>query len=632
MNSMIIRARKCGGAGPGTTGAKNVSASKALPVLLLLAVSLSAGVGLAQDASLLQPQQQFEAARARGDLAAALTFGQQALELAEQRYGESSPDIVGLLELLGRVHAQAGNFPDAIGHYQSAVEILEREFGSDHPELIATLDAMVDVRIQQQNYAAAESLLDRILAIEKLAYGETHGNVVITMQRLREVYLLDERPADAARIDAALEKLDTFTRGGDLMPPDPTSLDQRRYSAAGGFATVKVFYGTNRARSGIEKAPQFYGPERGELEFGHLDVNIPAIHKYGDLETAPRWSIFSYDVGEDAVKKKYVLLLGVEPLDEQDFRAQLRKHVQASPSNDVFLFVHGYNASFEDTARRTAQLAYDLDFDGTPMMYSWPSQASATSYTVDEAVVRLSGRKMARFMNEVVEHAGADRIHLIAHSMGNRAMIEALSIFAAAQEPAKPAEVFDQIVFTAPDVDRDYFIDIVESIRGLANRVTLYASENDVALQSSAILHGAPRAGLAGENTVTLPGLDTIDMSAVEADRLGHSYFAVDEGPIYDLFRLLWRGEPPQRRCGKHEQAADEARIWQFDVETCGGGEVLEAGLLLKRFGGDARDKVQDHLGDMPQDADAGIREEWSRILDRLDKLLESESNQTLIE
>ena len=603
------------------------SFSKALLILLCMSGTLATAVAIAQEANLVRPDQQFEAARARGDFPAALVYGQQALELAEQQYGASGLEIVGLLKMLGEVLAQAGDFSDAILYYQRAVEILQREYGSDHPELISTLDAMVDVRWQQQGFSAAESLLSRILNIEISAYGDSHKNVAITWNRLRELYLLQDRAADVARVDTALEALDTHTRGGDLMAIDPGSPETRRYTTEDGFAIVRIFYGTNRARSGKEKASQFYGTERGELEFGHLDVNIPAIHKYGQLETSGRWSIFSYDLGEDALKKKYILLLGVEPLDEQDFHTQLRKHLQSSPTNDIFLFVHGYNASFEDAARRTAQLAYDLDFDGTPMMYSWPSQASATAYTVDEAVVRVSGRKMAGFLANIVQQAGADRIHLIAHSMGNRALIEALSIFAAGQEPAAPAQVFDQIVFTAPDVDRDYFVDIVESIKSLANRVTLYASENDVALRSSAILHGAPRAGLAGDTIVALSGLDTIDMSAVEADRLGHSYFAADDGPINDLFRLFWRGDPPQRRCGMDEQSQGDTGYWQFNVDPCRGNEVLEAGLLIKRYGGKARAKVEHHLGAMPQDTDDSVREEWSRILDQLDKLLESESN-----
>ena len=82
--------------------------------------------------------------------------------------------------------------------------------------------------------------------------------------------------------------------------------------------------------------------------------------------------------------------------------------------------------------------------------------------------------------------------------MGNRALVEALQTYVSMHGREASRNTFDQVVLTAPDVDRDYFIDVMGTIGDVARRTTLYASENDVALKSSRILHGAPRAGLAG--------------------------------------------------------------------------------------------------------------------------------------
>jgi esterase/lipase superfamily enzyme len=320
-----------------------------------------------------------------------------------------------------------------------------------------------------------------------------------------------------------------------------------------------------------------------------------------------------------------VLLQSVHPLDGEDFYSQLSSYIEDSPSNDVFVFIHGYNVTFEDAARRAGQLAYDLDFDGTPMMYSWPSQASTAAYTVDEAVVRPSGRKLATMLDQIVEETGAERIHLIAHSMGNRALVEALQTYVTMHGQEASRNTFDQVVLTAPDVDRDYFIDVMSTIGGIARRTTLYASQNDVALKSSRILHGAPRAGLAGDSIVILPGLDTIDMSAVEADILGHSYFAANEGPIYDMFRLFWRNDPPDERCGMSEQVATHQAFWMFNVDYCGGGDLLAAAVLLKRLGPDARPRVEQHIETLSEPDQEQERQEWSQILDRLNTLLASD-------
>jgi pimeloyl-ACP methyl ester carboxylesterase len=286
----------------------------------------------------------------------------------------------------------------------------------------------------------------------------------------------------------------------------------------------------------------------------------------------------------------------------------------------VFIFVHGFNNTFEDAARRAAQLVYDLDFDGTPMLYSWPSLGSPTAYTADEASVGISGRKLAEFLDTVITESGAQRVHVLAHSMGSRALIEALQTYLAKRDPQSRHRIFGQIVFTAPDVDRDYFMDAVAALEAGADRITLYTSDSDYALRSSQLLHDAPRAGTAGALIIRLPGLDTIDMSSVPADMLGHEYFAANSGAIFDLFRLLWRGDPPPQRCGMSDRGnGGRLIVWVFDAQTCAGLDMLEAGVLLKRFGNLARQRV---VSDIASLSDRAQKEQLSLVLRRLDGLL----------
>jgi pimeloyl-ACP methyl ester carboxylesterase len=240
---------------------------------------------------------------------------------------------------------------------------------------------------------------------------------------------------------------------------------------------------------------------------------------------------------------------------------------------------------------------------------------------VDEAAVGVSGRRLADFLETVVAQSGAQRIHLIAHSMGNRALIEALQTYLAKRAPENRQHIFGQIVFTAPDVDRDYFTDVIPSLAGSAERVTLYASDNDYALRTSQFVHGAPRAGTAGDDVIVkLAGLDSIDMSSVPADALGHSYFAANSGAIYDIFRLLWRGDPPPQRCGmSNRKAGGGIAVWWFNADACKGGDMLEAGVMLKRFGELARQQV---LANISALTDSSQQQEWKLVLTRLDALL----------
>lgn len=583
---------------------------------------LSCGIVFAQTDALIGPYQRYEDARSRNDLEAAADFAQQSLQVTEQEFGTQSAEYVDALVRLGETLALSGRLDEAVTQLTKALATKEALLGFGHPDLVGLLETLFDVYVQQQDYEAAESTIRRVLQIEQSLYGEGHEYSLATMRRLHE-FLSDTGQVDAAaEVEAEMLRASQTSRDFGLLDDDPS----RRYQSEDGYATVRVFYGTNRAPTGDKKAARYYGGERGELDLGYVDVSIPETHKYGQLETESRFSIFSYVLGEEAKKQKYVLLLSLQSLAEDDFYSQLGAYIDNSPSNDVFLFIHGYSNSFEDAARRAGQLAYDLDFDGTPMIFSWPSQASTAAYTVDEAVVRPSGRILARMLDKVIERTNADRIHLIAHSMGNRAMIEALQTFVLMHGIEGSREAFDQVVFTAPDVDRDYFIEVMSMIDHVARRTTLYASDNDVALKSSRMLHGATRAGLAGETIVTLPGIDTIDMSGVEADMLGHSYFAANEGAIYDLFRLFWRGDPPSDRCGMSKQEVAGQGFWLFDVGYCRGTELLEAGLLFKKFGAAARARIENRIKQLTSPEQANEKEEWFRIMDRLETLIGSGS------
>lgn len=595
-------------------GQMSIRFADTLAVLLLVAAALHATSGFAQSVALLQAYQNFESAKAAGRGPDALKFGDEAIKLTEAEHGDPQ-NLIELLRNLGDFAAAGGEDVAASAYYERALGLDEIALGSEHPDLVRLLTDLADLRIRQGRLPEAAALLTRVLGIERAAYGARHANVLDTLHRLRAVYAAANDSAGVARIDAELQAPIAAHERALAAIPDKT----RRYTPAQGFATVRVFYGTNRATSGDATPARYFGAARGELQYGYCDVTIPASHKSAELETEPGWAEYTIGTDETTLRKRYVLLDKLVPLDKGGFASALRDQIKNARSKDVFVFVHGFNNTFEDAARRTAQLAYDLDFDGTPMMYSWPSQGSMTAYTVDEAAVNVSGRKMADFLDTVIAQSGADRIHLVAHSMGNRALIEALQTYLARRAPDNRQHVFGQILFAAPDVDRDYFLDAVEELRPAAERVTLYASENDYALRSSQILHGAPRAGTAGDYIVRVPGIDTIDMSAVPADTLGHAYFAANAGAIYDIFGLFWRGDPPPLRCGMVDRRQGSATVWWFNADLCKGDDMLEAGLLAKRFGELARPRV---LANLETVKDAEQRQEWQRILKRLDTLL----------
>jgi esterase/lipase superfamily enzyme len=286
-----------------------------------------------------------------------------------------------------------------------------------------------------------------------------------------------------------------------------------------------------------------FGSDRGtRLQLGTCQVSIPMDHEPGELESP---SILRLELLEDP--RRHVTLLEVTSRPAEEFYAELTDRVKRSRRRAAFVFVHGFNVTFKQAARRTAQMAHDLEYDGAPIFYSWPSKGGLLPYSVDEANVDWTVSHLKQFLNGIAKQCGARNVHLIAHSMGNRALTDALRDFSFQPDGTRP--VFQEVVLTAPDIDAAVFeTQIAPAIVKTAERTTLYASSKDWALYASKRVHGYPRAGEGGEGLVVLPNIDTVDASAVDTSLLGHSYVGDSGTVLVDLAELLHEAKPPANR------------------------------------------------------------------------------------
>ncbi len=331
-----------------------------------------------------------------------------------------------------------------------------------------------------------------------------------------------------------------------------------------------LYYATDREKTGTSDPYEFFGAERmlgSSLHYGRCEVSIPVLdHRAGHVETP----LLDLKFLRDA--EKHIILKSVQPLERGAFFQAVREGlrpeaVDAGWGDDILLFVHGYNVRFDQAARRTAQIAFDIGFDGVPMMFSWPSMGRLTGYFADRENIEWSVTHIEQFLDELLQQAPPRRLHLVAHSMGNEGLLRALGFLALRHGP-DDGPLFENVILAAPDFDTRIFVEqYAPRINHLSRHWTLYASDKDQALNLSASLRSARRLGLP---TAIAAGIDTIDATGVEVTPWSvpefHSYYATKKRVMKDLVSVL-RGLEPSRR-DLSQNIKDGQTYWSLNLPS----------------------------------------------------------------
>lgn len=314
------------------------------------------------------------------------------------------------------------------------------------------------------------------------------------------------------------------------------------------YDTVEVLFATDRNRTNSNDPNKVYGKGRNEsnnLEYGVCRISIPPNHKTGNIERPSWYKRLFFSDPENP--QKHIVIYDLKVKTEVDILSFLNSKISFSTNKDAFIFIHGFNVSFSEAIRRTAQIAHDLSFKGASISYSWPSLSEVKGYMSDEDSVVWTVPHLKNLIKKVLSDSNLLKLHLIAHSMGNRALTNAIKEL---KTEGFNLEKINQIVLAAPDIDSNVFTDvIVPGIKNVSKQITLYASSKDNALKfSRRIRSGIIRAGESGDNLVIIDGISTVDASKVDTNLLGHGYFAETKELINDLYLILeYSFEPPQR-------------------------------------------------------------------------------------
>ncbi len=318
--------------------------------------------------------------------------------------------------------------------------------------------------------------------------------------------------------------------------------------AATDLASVPVFFATNR-QADPQSAERFCGEPSSDISYGLVPVTIPlARHATGKLETPHWWNRF-----EGSVAERAIVLGEFEAMKQGAFASALEATLAAVQAEELLIFLHGYNVTFEEAAMRAAQFAFDTKFLGVVVLFSWPSLGALSRYNGDEDRAAASGDSFAAFIKGL-EGGPWQRVHVLAHSMGNRVMLLGLA------DNPRAAIPLNQLVFVAADVYVPVFADKFPKLQHAGKLpATSYVSKRDNALLLSDYLHKGDRVGLVRATPYVAPDLETIDATSVDRGLLGHSYFSGQQSLLTDIGLLLRQEFNPAER-----GLTNEGQYWAF--------------------------------------------------------------------
>ncbi len=279
-----------------------------------------------------------------------------------------------------------------------------------------------------------------------------------------------------------------FACGCSPRPPAEVLVPAERAPMFTPKARLLVATTRAHARSGD---PDAFTAERADmLNFADVTVSIPTLHKPGEIEWADQ---------TPPDPKLHFITVDRTSLERRQFLDAIRAKARAGgpEAHEVLVFVHGYNTLYHESVYRFAQIVHDTGFQGTAILFAWPSRGATSLYVADRESSTYSRDYLERLLLDVAGLPEVRQINLMAHSLGNWPVMEVLR-----QARMKGHVSFRgklaEVILAAPDLDVGVFRTQLESVGRLPRPLTLIVSRDDNALAlARALAGGIDRVGSA---------------------------------------------------------------------------------------------------------------------------------------
>lgn len=294
---------------------------------------------------------------------------------------------------------------------------------------------------------------------------------------------------------------------------------------------VRLLVATTRER-GSETDPEAYTAGRAKhLNYAALTVSIPRNHTVGEIEWPNQYP---------ADPAYHFITTDRQVYSHEQYLREVSGG-NGEPGS-VLVFVHGYNTLYEEAVYRFAQIVHDSGYQGTAILFAWPSRGSAPLYLADREASTYSRDYLEQALLDLAALPQVREINVLAHSMGNWLTVETLRQ-AGMKGHASFKGKLGEVVLASPDLDVNVFRTQLEAIGPLPRPMTVLVSGDDKALKLSTMLAGGvERAGMLTANDVRAVegarqyNLRVVDLTNVEGgDGSHHSKFAQSDAVITAL-------------------------------------------------------------------------------------------------
>lgn len=365
---------------------------------------------------------------------------------------------------------------------------------------------------------------------------------------------------------------------------------------------MEVLFATDRAVTRIDQRGPGYGYGRAQwLAYGTATISLnprPTLKQLlADSTRRDRQRRYALQVDSVEQLGRFDFMLDAWDIDDQGlhlrpqaagdasmqqdrFHALLKKRLAQTDHKDVFIFVHGFNNTFEDALFPAAEVWHFMGRVGVPVAYTWPAgYGGLRGYAYDRESGEFTVSHLKHFLKNVAACPEVERVHLVAHSRGTDVAISALRelhIDCQARGLATKDELkLANLVLAAPDLDEEVFMQrfAAENLLAATMRTTLYASQTDKAIELADVIFGSRRrlgrlgprdfSPQARKMLANLPNLQIIDCKVTNFSN-SHNYVFAHPAALSDLILVLRDRRDPGVAHGRPLGQPAEG-IWELD-------------------------------------------------------------------